>query len=111
MTATCPYHTQVLDKRGAYAVHLPVPKCEPGSEYMVWTENDGGAMTSFGCSMAAANFAAEEMAEDEDNIGDLSIRRQCHEHQSQPYGDCAECDADDENEDDEDEQDDDEDQA
>lgn len=101
--ATCPTHPSVTDERGVFAARLPVTPCESGADYLVWDDNDGGALCAFDCAMEAANYAAEILAEDDDC--EMRILRQCHDHEGQPDDGCPECG--DEYDEDEDEQDDD----
>jgi len=88
MTA-CPTHPSVRDERGEFAGRLPVQLCESGADYGVWTEDDGGFLCTFDCAMQAANFAAELLAEDDEQ--ELKILRECHDHPGQREDGCEEC--------------------
>lgn len=88
---TCATHPSVLDRRGPYLSALPVPPCETGADYGVWTHDDAGFICTFDCALQAGNYAAELMAEDDEQY--LEIFRQCREHENEPADGCAECSA------------------
>lgn len=98
---TCPTHPSVRDERGTFAARLPVTPCESGTDYLVWDDNDGGALCAFDCAMQAANFAAGILAEDDDC--EMRILRECRNHPGQPDDGCRECFDEDELGDEEDE--------
>jgi len=89
MTTACPTHPSVRDERGEFADRLPVQPCESGADYGVWTEDDGGFLCTFDCAMQAANYAAELLAEDDEQ--ELKILRECHDHPGQREDGCEEC--------------------
>lgn len=92
--AGCPAH-RVADRRVAFAPLLPVVSCQPGTEHGVWTESGGGFCHIEDCALQAANWAAEQIAEDDDNAGDLGVRQVCREHRDEPADDCQACRTDD----------------
>lgn len=96
---TCQTHTRVRDERGVFANRLPVQPCESGADYGVWTEDDGGFLCTFDCAMQAANYAAELLAEDDDQ--ELKILRECHDHPGQREDGCEDCFGEDDKADDE----------
>jgi hypothetical protein len=86
-TTMCETHG-VADYRGGHARRLPVPACETGVEYGTWDAFDGGFLAVFDCALEAANYAAELLDEDEQ---DLSVRAVCRDHEGQPADGCQDC--------------------
>jgi hypothetical protein len=66
-------------------------------EYGIWTASDGGFVETgfYGeDGEAAANERLEEyIAEDIDNLSDLSVVEICPDHEEQPKYGCQECEA------------------
>lgn len=86
--AACSTHA-IADKRGAHTEALPVPPCQHGTSYGVWDEYAGGFTLSVDCAMDAANWAAEQLDDDQD--GEMSIKAICREHEEQPADSCEDC--------------------
>lgn len=88
---TCLTHPSVRDERGAFAGRLPLPTEDHLNRngYGVWSEGAGGIVYVDDCALAAANFAAAELAEDPDD--EVRIVAMCDDHEEQPAGGCEEC--------------------